>query len=744
MRSSQQPCASRLLALVACTVLTATALAAERRPLRQARSDNGRYMLEIDPGAGGAAASAPASRDAAPCRAKLLRRERAERPETIWERELINPVAPLRALVHDDGRYLVTLDDHDRGGAAHTLVVYDERGELRAEFSLRDIFRQVDWQHAKVRDDRIEWSPGAKFRFVSEPDRLRVDLRSGRVVHVNLERGTLEAPDANEEGDVPAEFAALLDGEPEADEQSAAAAPAGSEPPMSTFLDDMGRLLTNLDQLLSPALPDPRSPIQLRQELLAEQLRDLEARSAFTSDSEEGLRLMAEADAVRASLERLAALEAEDLQHAGEGAGNSGAVGVPVPQPNPREPVDYVAWINETAGWDESAAVPLLKAAADGHVAYQGDDELLTRAFDGDPTALSAPEIANWIDANRNAIDNLTAAGFHDYGGMPMKSEGGDLLGVLLPNLAPWRQVAKAAVLDGQRLVQQGDFEAGIDRFVGTLAAGGRIGHGPTLIENLVGVATSALATEELLDAYAADANGQIAYQDVANRLETDVVGPRAVAETFQFERAFIMDVIQSGYEFDAATGTHVVTAESAERVARTLAMGSEQAPDTFSTGAILRKSGFDEVNRQANEFYDEMTRAARLPYADGKPLFNAIESRISDPAFKNQNPLLAALVPSLSRSVNLTTRARTNRQAAQVVTRLRAYRQATGAYPDDLASLGFDATDPFSGQPLRYRREGDDFVLYSTGPNGTDDGGRHDPKWDDGDFQFWPRPPKQ
>ncbi len=742
MRSSNQRRAFRLLAFAACTILTTAALATERRPLRQARSDNGRYMLEIDPGAGAAATSAPATRNAAPCRAALVRRERAARPETIWESELVNPVAPLRALVHDDGRYVVTLDDHDRGGAAHTLVVYDERGERRAEFTLRDLFRRADWQHAKVRDDRIEWSPGAKFRFVSEPDRLRIELRSGRVVHVHLETGELESPDANEEGDVPAEFAALLDGTPEADEPSAAAAaPVALEP---TFLDGVGQMLNNLNQLLAPNLPDPRSPTELRRELLVAQLRDLEARSAFTSDGEEGLRLMAEAGAVRASLERLAALEAEDLQHAGEGAGNSGAVGVPVPQPNPREPVDYVAWMNETAAWDESAAVPLLQAAADGHTPYEGEEELLTRAFDGDPAALASPEISTWIDGNRNAIDSLMAAGFHDYGGMPMKSEAGDLVGVLLPNLSPWRQVAKAAVLDGQRLVQQGDFEAGIDRFVGTLAAGGRIGHGPTLIENLVGVATSSLATQQLLDAYAADADGRIAYHDVANRLETDVVGPRAVAETFQFERAFMMDVIQSGYEFDETTGEHVVTAESAERVARTLGLGSEQPPDTISTGAMLRRAGFDETYRQANEFYDEMTRAARLPYADGKPLFNEIERRISDPAFKNQNPLLAALVPSLSRSVNLTTRAQTNQRAAQVVTRLRAYRQANGSYPDDLANLGFDATDPFSGQPLRYRREGDDFVLYSTGPNGTDDGGRHDPKWDEGDYQFWPRPPKQ
>ena len=31
---------------------------------------------------------------------------------------------------------------------------------------------------------------------------------------------------------------------------------------------------------------------------------------------------------------------------------------------------------------------------------------------------------------------------------------------------------------------------------------------------------------------------------------------------------------------------------------------------------------------------------------------------------------------------------------------------------------------DPFSGQPLRLKLDGKDLVLYSVGPDGTDDGG--------------------
>lgn len=60
----------------------------------------------------------------------------------------------------------------------------------------------------------------------------------------------------------------------------------------------------------------------------------------------------------------------------------------------------------------------------------------------------------------------------------------------------------------------------------------------------------------------------------------------------------------------------------------------------------------------------------------------------------------------------------------------LRAYHERHGNYPEQLAQLVPDwlshtADDPFSGQPLVYRREAERFVLYSVGPNGKDEGGR-------------------
>jgi hypothetical protein len=55
----------------------------------------------------------------------------------------------------------------------------------------------------------------------------------------------------------------------------------------------------------------------------------------------------------------------------------------------------------------------------------------------------------------------------------------------------------------------------------------------------------------------------------------------------------------------------------------------------------------------------------------------------------------------------------------------LLAYRARHTSFPDRLEeAIPEPPLDPFRGQPLKYRREGDGFVVFSVGPDGTFDGG--------------------
>ena len=116
--------------LIVAAVLGLSAPQTEGRdphPLREARSEGGRYHLRVDAGRG----------ESGRCRAALFESAgEAKRGRLVWRAKLVNEVAPGRVLIRDDGRFVVTLDEFRRGGAAHAVVIYDERGELLREFGV--------------------------------------------------------------------------------------------------------------------------------------------------------------------------------------------------------------------------------------------------------------------------------------------------------------------------------------------------------------------------------------------------------------------------------------------------------------------------------------------------------------------------------------------------------------------------------------------------------------------------------
>ncbi|MHC5101281.1 MAG: hypothetical protein ACYSOG_05545, partial [Planctomycetota bacterium] len=74
-------------------------------------------------------------------------------------------------------------------------------------------------------------------------------------------------------------------------------------------------------------------------------------------------------------------------------------------------------------------------------------------------------------------------------------------------------------------------------------------------------------------------------------------------------------------------------------------------------------------------------------------------------------------------------------------------YEKTNNRFPENLeilvseGYLDFLPIDPFSDQPLVYKTDNGNFLLYSVGKDFDDDGGLHDDKWgeEDGDYVFWP-----
>ncbi len=803
-----------------------TAFADSQRPLRSARSENGRFLLRIERGHGSTATSQPArdraADDAQPaedasaevlpdadepgavepgdaerdvaiaelsadspegrdgrsaekasgaatrgrCRASLLDRRGERRGRVVWEAVLVNETAPVYGAVSDDGRFVVTMDEYRVGGAKHAVVIYDERGRRLREFRLRELLSRRDLREVKVRGQAVDWLSGARFRFEDDPATFIIELRSGREIYIDLERVELvdksgaplvsEPEEAGDDESLPAELEAML---LEADAEAMAGDDDQRGPEL---LAELARLLQEAD----PAL-DHGAQRELFDNLVA-QIAELRTAGAAGPEIEAAL---------RDSIDRALAESASQPTWPHEGpidyivddllsgenaperagalpddavplAGNSGEFGIPVPQPalGSAEPVNYLDWMNAQRQTDPQAE-RLYQQAFAAYVPppeLPGESEnLLDRALDDDPAALADPRLAEWLASNQAALDAYRSATQYEYRGGVLESEDGSMLGALLPQLAPMRQLAKANVATGRLAESQGRFDDAANAYLDTLDAGGQAGAGTTLIEGLVGQAVQGLATEAMLDLMAGDVDDTLDYTALRDDL-AGVAAPRPIVETFQFERAMVMDVVQRTTELDPATGEPRFGVSGIAQMQAMLSMPGETTSNDARTLA-LSASKPGESLRQVNDAYDRMSSALGQPYPQGRDGLSQIEQELSTRTGVGADPLVGVLTPALSRASFLYTRGETNRRATTLVSELKAYKQQFGSYPDSLATLGTSSiVDPFTGQSFAYRREGDSFVLYSLGGNGVDDGGVHDRRGEQGDLVIWPRPPKE
>jgi hypothetical protein len=90
--------------------------------------------------------------------------------------------------------------------------------------------------------------------------------------------------------------------------------------------------------------------------------------------------------------------------------------------------------------------------------------------------------------------------------------------------------------------------------------------------------------------------------------------------------------------------------------------------------------------------------------------------------------PLGTMVIPMSGRAA--WSRAKTTAEIGvwQVALALKVYHSEHGRYPDSLAETADDGwtlpTDPFTGDPVRYRPVGDGFIVYGLGPDMADDNG--------------------
>ncbi len=706
---------------------------ADDRPLREARSANDGYLLEIEPGRPG--------RNGRPPRAVLRKRVAGRGAGTrVWENRLVNDVAPLRVFIRGDGKFVVTLDEYRRGGTRNALVIYGTRGELLRHFLLQDLLTAADWQHVDVRKQSLHWSDAAQGRF--KDGFFELELEWGRTLRIDLKWLRVERPAGVEPAcgaeNLPAALLALLFEHVEgggAEQVSEAAEP----------LEEVGALTpeeqeqaATIQEMLSGEDADSASLEEEPVPVLAADAEALEIGAEVPAEVSD--EMSPEAEPELAVEEPAVAEVVEEELELAESLTPPG-IDVDVPAPDARNPTDYVAWINELGQVDGPDATPLYDAAIDALIDWEGDAGLLRAALAGDPAALSDAQVTAWLAQNAAALAAFSEGSQLATRSWNFESDDGSLMSLRLPSLSPLRTLGRGSVIVGREAAADGQVVVAADHYLDTLAAGAHTGEGLTIIENLVGAAMQEPAADALLDLQA-EHGDELDFDDLVEAAEVAYSPVRPAVETLQGERAFFMDTCQRLWVPDPNTGE---LSFDADRAAQFVDMVGDDnlAEGTDEMAARLSEIGYAETVAEANAVYDRMSAAFLAPYPQGDAELRVLEESVLRTS--DANPLVRTLVPALSRYHLVHTRAEARRRAVLLTTRLNAYQQEHGSYPDSLAVFGDDSVvvDPFSDAPFVYRVVDGDFELYSVGGDGVADTAGQDPDSDGADVRYWPRAEK-
>jgi hypothetical protein len=109
----------------------------------------------------------------------------------LWDKPLVN--TPVRVIVLDDGKHVVTVDTFSHMGWEHSLVIYGEQGQVVADFKLEDLLtpEEIEKNVPKTAAFRL-WTEKADIRALLDANRVEIVLAWGRTIKIDMGTGKIE------------------------------------------------------------------------------------------------------------------------------------------------------------------------------------------------------------------------------------------------------------------------------------------------------------------------------------------------------------------------------------------------------------------------------------------------------------------------------------------------------------------------------------------------------------------------
>jgi len=354
--------------------------------------------------------------------------------------------------------------------------------------------------------------------------------------------------------------------------------------------------------------------------------------------------------------------------------------------------------------WDD--ALPLLGAEA----------KRISRTMVLQPTNLLAAEA--FLEEHKEYSKNVRQALRKPKFRFPVDFTDG--FGTLLPHLAQIKREAQSFHIEALLASEGKDVEGAIAAVENISRTGSAVAAEPMLISQLVRIACYNMAleaSERLLSRHVLS-NAQL---DKLNATVDELAMPGALRLSFVSERAMFLSVFLLSPSAAAQLGSP--SGDEAE----------EMSESTYQAGTgFLGFLGLNDADRRL--MLETMEKAIWLSDRDDAKALKDCEALFVEAAStaKRLPPKIfcAILMPAEEKAAIRFARLEARRRAAMVAIAVERYRLANGgSTPEDLDELipqflRSIPSDPFDGQPLRYKELPTGFVVYSIGPDRTDDGG--------------------
>jgi hypothetical protein len=353
--------------------------------------------------------------------------------------------------------------------------------------------------------------------------------------------------------------------------------------------------------------------------------------------------------------------------------------------------------------------------AAEEFFLFEGEDtKLLNEVFQDlyrdQPVKTEAwPSVVRLIEKNRRALDLITEVAGKPcfrYGDMKVK-----FWERRMPNAIKMIRAVRLWGLESLHMADKGDVTVAVDRLRVGLRFAPRIAEEGTLIAFLIALADAKTCLLSMDRSLSGHKIGEESLRTVLGDLDDGQIErwKALLRNAIRGERVMFMDV---NLPFSARVLQQAVGGKSwTERL-------------YFWLIRPLLKRDL----RQNLPAYAELEAKAALPYYQTRDFWKPYNDRRKDlPWYAIVSKIV---IPEMESAFMKVATFDAMVLTARAGLACRIYKSRSGRYPETLEALIPDflkkvPTDPFTGKPLVYRRDGEGFIVYSLGSNLKDDGGR-------------------